>query len=30
LKERPEVTNPLEAVREIFEKLESQPPDESE
>ena len=30
LKERPEVTNPLEAVKEIFDKLESQPPDESE
>jgi sugar phosphate isomerase/epimerase len=30
LKERPEVTNPLEAVKEIFDKLEAQPPVESE
>src|SRR4051794_32425300 len=29
LKERPELPNPLEAVKEIFEKLESQPADES-
>ena len=29
LKERPEVTNPIEAVKEIFDKLESQPVDES-